>query len=130
MNKRINIASGAKWENIVGYSRAVRIGNLIEVSGTAPVNVENEIVGRNNSYEQTKFILQKISKALIEAGGKLEDVIRTRIYVTDISKWEEIGKAHGEVFKDIKPATSMIEVKSLINPEFLVEIEATAIVNG
>lgn len=128
MNKRINIASGAKWENIVGYSRAVRIGSLIEVSGTAPLNVENEIVGMNDAYEQTKFILQKISKALIEAGGKLEDVIRTRIYVTDISKWEEIGKAHGEIFKEIKPATSMVEVKALISPEFLVEIEATAII--
>ena len=128
MKKRVNISSGAKWEEIVGYSRAVRIGNVIEVSGTTAVD-ENDVVGKGDAYEQTKFILSKIETALNQAGAVLDDVIRTRIFVTDISKWEEIGKAHGEFFKDIKPATSMVEVRALIEPELLVEIEATAIVS-
>lgn len=126
MKKRINISSGAKWENIVGYSRAVRIGNIVEVSGTTAVDGET-VIGKGNPYEQTKFILEKIKNVLEQAGAKVEDVIRTRIYVTDISKWEEIGKAHGEFFGKIKPATSMVEVKALISDELLVEIEATAI---
>ncbi len=125
--KRINISSGAKWENIVGYSRAVRVGNIIEVSGTAPVDGD-KIIGIGNAYEQTKFCLQKIEKALLKAGATLNDVVRTRMFVTDISRWEEYGKAHGEFFKDIKPVTSMIEVKSLIAPQMLIEIEATAII--
>ncbi len=129
MTKRINISSGAKWEDIVGYSRAVRVGNMIEVAGTTAVDERGEIVGVNNPYEQTKYILAKIEKALIEAGASMKDVVRTRIFVIDISKWEEIGKAHGEFFKEIKPAASMIEVKGLINPELMVEIEATAIVS-
>jgi enamine deaminase RidA (YjgF/YER057c/UK114 family) len=129
MKKRINISSGAKWEDIVGYSRAVRVGNMIEVAGTTAVDERSEIVGVNNPYEQTKYILAKIEKALIEAGASMKDVVRTRMFVTDISKWEEIGKAHGEFFKEIKPAASMIEVKGLINPELLVEIEVTAILS-
>ncbi len=123
---RLNIPSGAKWENVVGYSRAVRIGNIIEVSGTASADGE-KIIGIGSPYEQARFIIQKIEKALIEAGASLKDVIRTRIYVTDISRWEEIAKAHREFFGDIKPVTTMLEVKAFIAPELLVEIEATAI---
>jgi enamine deaminase RidA (YjgF/YER057c/UK114 family) len=129
MTKRINISSGAKWEDIVGYSRAVRVGNIIEVAGTTAVDERGEVVMLNNPYEQTKYILAKIEKALIEAGASMKDVVRTRIFVVDISKWEEIGKAHGEFFKEIKPAASMIEVKGLINPELMVEIEVSAIVS-
>ena len=129
MTKRINISSGAKWEDIVGYSRAVRVGNMIEVAGTTAVDERGEIVGVNNPYEQTKYILAKIESALIEAGASMKDVVRTRMFVTDISKWEEIGKAHGEFFKEIKPAASMIEVKGLINPELLIEIEITAVLS-
>ena len=121
---RQNIPSGAPWEDQVGYSRAVRIGNTIEVSGTAPVR-EGVVVG-DNAYEQTKVCLEIIKEAIEKAGGKMEHVIRTRIFVTDISQWVAIGKAHGEVFGTIKPATSMVEVKSLIEKEMLVEIEATA----
>ena len=129
MTKRLNISSGAKWEDIVGYSRAVKVRNIIEVAGTTAVDERGEIVGVNNPYEQTKYILAKIESALIEAGASMKDVVRTRMFVTDISKWEEIGKAHGEFFKEIKPAASMIEVKGLINPELLIEIEVTAILS-
>lgn len=129
MNQRINISSGAKWEDIVGYSRAVRVGNIIEVAGTTAVDERGEVVGVNDPYEQTKFIFQKIEKALAEAGASLKDVTRTRMFVTDISKWEEIGRAHGEFFREIKPAASMIEVKGLINPELLVEIEVSAVIS-
>ncbi len=122
---RQNISSNAKWEEMFGYSRAVRIGNLIEVSGTASVD-GGRVVGLNDVYVQTKFIIKKIKKALNEAGAKLTDVIRTRIYVTDISLQNEVGRAHAESFKEIKPATSMVEVKALVLPELLVEIEATA----
>ncbi len=126
---RQNIASGAIWEDIVGYSRAVRIGNVVEVAGTTAVDGET-IIGQGNAYEQTKFILNKIEKALQEAGASLADVVRTRMFVVDISSWEEIGRAHGEFFKNIKPVTSMIEVKALIQPGLLVEIEATAVIPG
>ncbi len=125
--KRINISSGAKWEDIVGYSRAVKIGNIIEIAGTTSVE-GGKVIGVNDAYLQTKVILQKIEKALIEAGASLNDVVRTRMFVTDISLWEEYGKAHGEFFKNIKPVTSMVEVKALISPEMLIEIEATAII--
>lgn len=125
--KRKNISSGTKWEEIVGYSRAVRIGNIVEVSGTAPVDGD-KVIGIGDAYIQTKYCLQKIEKALIESGASLKDVIRTRMFVTDISLWDAYGKAHGEYFKDVKPVTSMIEVKSLIDPQMLVEIEATAII--
>lgn len=125
---RTNYSSGAKWEDIVGYSRAVRVGNTIEVTGTVAVDENNELVGAGDAYEQTRFIIQKIEKVLQRAGGKLSDVVRTRMFVTDISRWEEYGRAHGEFFAATKPCTSMIEVKGLIAPEYLVEIEATAII--
>ncbi|MCC6254875.1 MAG: RidA family protein [Ignavibacteriaceae bacterium] len=125
--KRKNISSGAKWEDIVGYSRAVRIGNVIEVAGTTAVE-DGKVIGVNDVYFQTKFIIQKIEAALIEAGAALKDVVRTRMFVTDIKRWEEIGKAHGEFFKNIKPASTMVEVKALVDPDMLIEIEATAII--
>jgi enamine deaminase RidA (YjgF/YER057c/UK114 family) len=127
MAERTIISAETKWEDIVGYSRAVKVNNLIEVSGTAAVNNKGIIIGKGNAYEQTNFILEKIKMTLESLGSGMKDVVRTRIYVTDISKWVDIGKAHGKFFKDIKPATSMIEVKSLIDPEMIVEIEATAI---
>ena len=126
--QRTNYASGAKWEDIVGYSRAVKVGNQVEVTGTVAVNEENQLVGGDSAYEQTRFVLQKIEKILERAGAGLRDVVRTRIFVTDISRWEEYGKAHGEFFRDIRPCTTMVEVSRLIDPAFLVEIEATAII--
>ena len=126
--KRTNYSSGAKWEEIVGYSRAVKVGNIVEVTGTVAVDENNILVGDNDAYLQTKFIIEKIEKVLHRAGASLRDVVRTRMFVTDISLWEEYGKAHGEFFKDIKPCTSMIEVKGLIAREYLIEIEATAII--
>lgn len=125
---RKNISSGAIWEDIVGYSRAVKINQHIEVAGTTAVNEQNEIIGLGDAYLQTKYILEKIAKALGEAGAEMKDVVRTRIYLTNIEHWEAVGKAHGEVFKHIKPASTMLEVNKLINPELLVEIEATAII--
>lgn len=126
MTKRQNISSGAKWEDIVGYSRAVRIGNIIEVAGTT-ASEGDKIIAPGNAYEQTKYIIQRIEHALHEAGAKLNDVVRTRMFVTDISKWEEVGKAHGEIFMNIKPAATLVEVKALIHPDLVVEIEVTAI---
>ena len=126
--QRKNFSSGAPWEDIVGYSRAVLVGNQLEVSGTVATD-ESGTVGKGDFYAQTKFIIQKVEKVLHQAGFELKDVVRTRIFVTDISKWEEVGKAHGEFFKDIKPATSMVEVSALIDPEYLVEIEVTAVKN-
>ncbi len=128
MTERINISSDAKWEDIVSYSRAVRVGNVVEVSGTTAVDGE-KIIAPEDGYEQTKFILAKIVKALSEAGASVKDVVRTRMFVTDISKWEEIGRAHGEFFKNIKPASTMVEVNSLILKGLIIEIEATAIIN-
>ena len=126
---RTNYSSGAKWEDIVGYSRAVKVGNIIEVTGTVAVDQGGKPVGGTSAYEQTKFAIQKIEKVLEQAGASLNDVVRTRMFVTDISRWEEYGKAHGEFFSAIKPCTSMIEVKALIEPDYLVEIEATAILS-
>ena len=127
MEKRINYSSGAKWEDIVGYSRAVQIGNQLEISGTVATNEKGEVVGKDDFYLQTKFILQKIEGVLKKAGFSLHDVIRTRIFVTDISHWEEVGKAHGEFFNKIKPVTSMIEINRLIDADYLVEIEVSAV---
>ncbi len=129
MTQRQNISSGAKWEDIVGYSRAVRIGNVIEVAGTTAVDENNNVVGLNDPGAQTRFILQKIEKALHSAGANMRDVVRTRLFVTDISRWEEVGRAHGEFFREIKPASTMLQISALISPEMLVEIEVTAIVS-
>jgi enamine deaminase RidA (YjgF/YER057c/UK114 family) len=125
MDKRINVSSGTIWEEKIGYSRAVRIGKLIEVSGTAAID-RDRIFASGDPYQQTRFIIQKIEKVLEDAGGSLKDVVRTRIYVTNIKDWDAVGRAHGEFFKNIKPVTTMVEVKSLIDPNFVVEIEATA----
>ena len=127
MSSRINYPSGSKWEDIVGYSRMVKIGNIIEVTGTVAVNDNGELVGPGDAFEQTKFIIQKIEANLARAGSGLKDVVRTRMFVTDISRWEEYGRAHGEAFGKIKPCTSMIGVAALIEPGYLIEIEATAI---
>lgn len=128
--QRTNYSSGAKWEDIVGYSRAVRVGDTIEVTGTVAVDDNDTVVGKDDAYEQTRFIIKKIERVLEKAGGTLGDVVRTRMFVTDISRWEEYGRAHGEFFHTIKPCTSMIEVKGLIAPEYLIEIEATAVLNA
>jgi enamine deaminase RidA (YjgF/YER057c/UK114 family) len=120
---RKNFSSGAKWEDIVGYSRAVQVGNLLEVTGTVAVNENGEVVGIHDFYKQTQFILQKAKGVIESAGFSIEDVIRTRIFVTDISQWQAVGKAHQEMFGSVKPATTMVEVNALISPEYLVEIE-------
>lgn len=126
---RKNISTGSEWEEAVGYSRAVRIGDVVEVAGTVAAG-EGLVIENSDEYQQAKFILKKIENALEEAGASLVDVVRTRIYVKDITNWNKIAKAHQEVFGKIKPVTSMIEVKNLISPEYLVEIEASAIVNN
>lgn len=125
--EKLRISTGAIWEDIVGYSRAVRAGNVIEISGTIALDKDGNSVAVGDPYRQTIQIISIAQKVLEEAGSRLEDVIRTRIYVTDISQWQEIGRAHGELFNKIKPATSMVEVSKLIRPESLVEIEFTAI---
>lgn len=124
--QRTNYPSGSKWEDIIGYSRAVRVGNTIEVTGTVAADAEGNVVGKNDAAAQTKFILEKISTVLEQAGASLNDVVRTRMFVTDISQWEAFGRAHGEVFGSIKPCTTMVEVKGLIGADYLIEIEATA----
>jgi enamine deaminase RidA (YjgF/YER057c/UK114 family) len=126
--QRTNFSSGTKWEEAVAYSRAVRVENVIEVSGTVAVDEKQIIIGEGDPYLQTKFILQKIEAVLKEAGAELKDVVRTRMFVTDISRWQEYGKAHGEVFKEINPCTTMVEISSLITKGLLIEIEATAII--
>jgi enamine deaminase RidA (YjgF/YER057c/UK114 family) len=127
--KREKFSSGTKWEEVVGYSRAVKTGNIIEVTGTVAADENSNVVGGPDAYEQTKFIIQKIEKVLQQAGASLNDVVRTRMFVTDIARWQEYGRAHGEFFKDIRPCTTMVEVRRLIAPEFLIEIEATAIIS-
>jgi enamine deaminase RidA (YjgF/YER057c/UK114 family) len=129
MAERQLISSGTPWEAYVGYSRAIRVGNWIEVSGTVAADETGQVVGAGDAYAQTRFILDKIEKALTAAGSGLKDVIRTRIYVTHIGDWDAIGRAHGEVFAQIQPASTLVEIKGLINPEFLLEIEVTALVN-
>ena len=128
MNKREYYFSGSKWEPIVGYSRGIRTGNVIEIAGTCSVDAEGKPYAENDAYHQTKRILEIITDAIDHLGGSINDVVRTRIFVSDISRWEEIGKAHGETFHSIRPVTTMVEVSKLISPEFLVEIEASAIV--
>lgn len=128
MSTRTNFSSGVVWEDVVGYSRAVKVGNLIEVSGTVAADENGNVIGRDDAYQQTIVALQKIEKALKNAGASMKNVVRTRMFVTDISRFEEYAKAHGEVFSAIRPCTSMYEIKGLVSPEFLIEIEATAII--
>ena len=125
---RQNFSSGAKWESIVGYSRAVRVGNRIYVTGTTATDEHGQIVGTDDGYRQTVQVIRNIQRVLEQAGATLSNVVRTRMFVTDISRWKEYGRAHGEYFRDIRPVTSMIEVKALIDPSMLIEIEADALV--
>ena len=127
--ERINYSSGSKWEDIIGYSRAVKVGNVIEVTGTVASGEDGKVVGADDAYAQTKYIYQKIETVLKRGGAGMKDVVRVRMFVTDISRWQEYGRAHSEFFKDIKPCNTMVEVKALIEPEYLIEIEATAIIS-
>ena len=125
--KRQRASSGAKWEDIVGYSRGIRVGNVIEISGTTAIDDNNEVIGKGDAYAQTHFIIAKSEKALLELGSSLKEVVRTRMYTTDISYWEEIGRAHGDFFREIKPVSTWVEVSKLIDRDLLIEIEFTAI---
>lgn len=128
--QRTNYSSGAEWEDIVGYSRAVRVGNLIEVSGTVASGEDGKFVGAGNPCEQARCIYQKIEEVLQQSGASMENVIRVRMFVTDIRQWKEYARAHSEYFKRIKPCNTMVEVNALIDPQFMVEIEATAMISS
>ncbi len=128
MQERKLISSGTAWEKKYGYSRAVRVGNLVAVAGTTAVDENGTVVGPGSPFEQATFIFQKIEKALMQAGSSLQDVVRVRTFITDISRWEEVARAQGNVFGDIRPAATLVQVSALISPDLLVEIEVDAIV--
>ena len=129
LSDRSNFSSGTPWESIAGYSRAVRIGNIIEVAGTTAVDTEGQVVGAGDISKQTDYIFNKIRNALNDAGSKMSDVIRTRMYLTDINDWETVARMHGDIFSDIKPVSTLVEVSGLIDEELLIEIEVSAVVS-
>jgi enamine deaminase RidA (YjgF/YER057c/UK114 family) len=130
MSKRINVSTGTPWETIVGYSRAVRIGNHVYVSGTTASDEQGNVIGVGDASAQTEYIIRKIERALTDAGASLKDVVRVRMFVTDIARWEEIGRVHGQFFRDIRPVSTMVEVAKLIDPGHLIEIEVDAVIGG
>ncbi len=130
LSDRSNYSSGTPWESIAGYSRAVRVGNIIEVAGTTAVDTEGQVVGAGDISKQTEYIFNKIRNALNHAGSKMSDVIRTRMYLTDINDWEAVARVHGDIFSDIKPVSTLVEVSGLIDKELLIEIEVSAVVSG